>query len=89
MRMPDGSEKISALLVYGDNELNAGHDREAYHAYSEVMSRISWGTAVPEEREMLGRAYKGLCALCLSMDECTWEMAGQITGDYAAYLRGE
>lgn len=78
--------KIKALTAYGDSEMKVGNDANAASAYSEVMSLIPWDT-IGEERTILRHAYNNLCALCLSHDECAWEIASQVVGDYNQYLQ--
>lgn len=66
--------KIKALTAYGDSEMKVGNDANAASAYSEVMSLIPWDT-IGEERTIL------------SHDECAWEIASQVVGDYNQYLQ--
>lgn len=84
-RMPAGLNKCRAYVIFAEQCMANGMECEAADAFREAMSGLPWDSA-GDERLLLERAYHGLCALSLSEDECTWEIASQIAGDYARHL---
>lgn len=83
--MPTGTEKCRMLLNYASDAMRLGDDYKAVTALSEAIVQVSWknpGTNI----SLLEAAYKGLCALSLSSDECTFEIASQAAGDYRHFV---
>lgn len=83
--MPTGAEKCQMLLSYASDAMHIGDDYKAVRALSEAIVQVSWknpGTNI----SLLDQAYKGLCALSLSSDECTFEIASQAAGDYRRFV---
>jgi hypothetical protein len=77
--------QLEALVLSGDEYLRNAMEREALEAYSTAFVNIPWDCE-DDFQALLQQAYKGLCALSVSRDECVWEDAGQLIRDYHQYL---
>jgi hypothetical protein len=78
--------QLEALVLSGDQNLRNGMDGEALDAYSKVFVSIPWD-CTDERQCLLQQAYKGLCALSSSHNECVWEDASQLIGDYHQHIQ--
>jgi hypothetical protein len=73
--------QLDALVTSGDQYLRNAMERDALDAYKTVLVNIPWDCK-DERQTLLQQAYKGLCALSISRDECVWEEASQLISDY-------
>ena len=83
--MPTGVEKCRMLLAYASEAMCFGEDCKAARAFSDAIVQVSWKNP-GDNAPLLEEAYKGLCALSLSPNECAFEIASQASGDYHSFL---
>jgi hypothetical protein len=76
--------QLEALVISGDQYLRNAMERDALDAYRTVFVNIPWDCN-DARQTLLQQAYKGLCALSVSRDECVWEEASQLISDYQQY----
>jgi hypothetical protein len=77
--------QLEAFVLSGDQYLRNGMESDALDAYTNVFVNVPWD-CTDERQALLQQAYKGLCALSLSKNECVWEEASQLIGDYHKHL---
>ena len=80
-RIPEGEERWRKMLQRAQMHLQEGAERKAYTYFYHVLMRTAWKQETPALRELAEEAYRGLCALSGSEDECMWEQCSQVVGD--------
>lgn len=88
--MPEGRNKLLAMLHFANYCIENGEFDKALNYYSSVLEKtVSSNAIVPKFYNLAERAYQGVICCNSCSDEYTWEMSSEILAGYRLLFQKE